>query len=235
MSVSHDYSLLNYISLDAGSWADWFSGTMSALAVTIALLAYPITNFQRKSNERQRDRELNLAIGWKLLKVLNHTGDIDRHFKTSLARINPPHQPSLKFPLVQPMGVPQRLIQGLNQNEIDFLLKAQAANLLAEIDMCISRYSSIEYAMSEYKSRHEALFELMPPPVAREGMKFTHQLTKAENDKVKPYAEMLESLLNSIMALVDENMNRTKETIVMYDNETKRYFGKSLMTIELVG
>lgn len=231
--MNHEYTLLSYISLDAGSWADWFSGTMSALAVITALVAYPIAKRQNKAALKQRDKELGRAVGWKLLKVLNSTADIDRHIKSSLVKREPRYPPEMKFPLVQPLGVPERRLEELNQSEVDLLLKAQAADLLAEIDMCIGRYASITYAMNEYKNRHQALFELMPSPVARDGVTFTHSLTKEENEKVSPYAAMLESLLDSIIALLSENMKKANNARILYDKEMKRYFGKPLLEFEI--
>jgi hypothetical protein len=227
------YTLLGQISLDAGSWADWFAGTMSALAVVVALAAYPIARRQNQIIEKRREKETGRAIGWKLLKTLNSTMDIERHIKTSLAGREPLHPPGMKFPLVQPLGVPERPLQELNQNETDLLLRAQAADLLAEIDMCIGRYASITHAMSEYKNRHEALFELMPSPVASQGIQFTHMLTQHESDKVGPYATMLESLLDGMIKLIDENVKKAKLALALYESETERYFGKALINFEI--
>lgn len=231
--MAQAYSLLGFVSLDAGSWADWFSGTMSALAVITALAAYPLARRNRKLDDKRYDKVLGRAIGWKLLKALNNTADIDRHIKTSLAKREPINPHGMKFTLVRPLGVPERPLQELNQSEIDLLLKAQAADLLAEIDMCIGRYASITYALNEYKNRDEALFELMPLPVARTGMTFTHQLTKGDNERVEPYAAMLESLLNGIIVLVNENMHKAKDAVTLYDKDMKRYFGKALLGFEI--
>jgi hypothetical protein len=112
---------------------------------------------------------------------------------------------------VRPLGVPDRPVSELNQTEIDFLLKAKAADLLMEIDMCMGRYLSIVYAMNQYKIRHEALFELMPPPVANQGLRFTHELTADQKTKVLPYAIMLDSLLDGVMALSTENLARATQ------------------------
>lgn len=225
--MNNKYTLLGLITLDSGSWADWFSGSMSALAVMTALAAYPIAKRQTRKEQRERDREIARAIGWKLLKVLNSTGDIMRHFNSSLAKRKPVFPAGLTFPLIQPLGMPDRFPPELNQSETDFLLKAQASDLLAEIDMCVSRYASIAYAMNEYKNRHEALFELMPAPVASEGSTFTHKLTLEEHERVQPYAIMLESLLDSMIAMTTENLAKSEQATDQYKVDMARYFGKS--------
>lgn len=227
------YTLLGLISLEPGSWADWFSGSMSALAVVVALSAYPVANRQKRKADRQRDAEIGRGIGWKALTLLNQNADIDRHIKSSLAIREPMYPPNIKFPLVRPLGVPDSKPQELNQSETDFLLKSQSADLLMELELCFGRYSSIIFAMNEYKARHEALYELLPQPVANQGMTFTHRLTPEEAERVKPYTLMLEPLLDSMIALLAENTNKLQGCLNQYDLDMARHFGKPLMSFEI--
>ncbi len=232
LSLDHEYNLLNLVTLDAGSWADWFSGIMTALAVITALIAYPVARAQRQNQELQRDKALGRAIGWKLLKVFNSTADIDRHITERLSKREALSSASMRFFLVEPLGIPERTFPELNLSETDFLLRAQAADLLAEIDMCIGRYVSIAHAMNEYKSRREALFELMPPPVASDGTIFTHELSQEQRDRVQPYAAMLESLLDGIIVLAHQNILRAKCAMAQYGKDMTRYFDKALIDFE---
>lgn len=228
-----EYTWQSLATLEAGSWADWFSGSMSALAVAVALAAYPISKRQKRSDDNQRDKEIGRGIGWKVLKLINQNADIDRHIKTSLTSRKPMYPPNMKFPLVRPLGVPERRPQELNQSETDLLLKSQSADLLIELDMCFGRYSSIVYAMSEYKGRHEALYELMPTPIANDDMTFTHSLTREEASTIRPYALMLDSLLTSMVALLDENTAKLTSCLDQYNMDMTRYFGKPLMEFEV--
>ncbi len=231
--MGQEYTLLELVSLEPGSWADWFSGSMSALAVAVALAAYPIANRQKRKADRQRDAEIGRGIGWKVLTLLNQNADIDRHIKGSLAIREPMYPPNMKFPLVRPLGVPDRKPQELNQSETDLLLKSQSAELLMELELCFGRYSSIIFAMNEYKARHEALYELMPQPIANQGMTFTHRLTPEEAARVKPYTLMLEALLDSMIALLDENTVKLQGALKQYNVDMARYFGKALMSFEV--
>ena len=87
--------------------------------------------------------------------------------------------------------------------------------------------------MKEYKARHEALFELMPRPISSDGATFTHKLTPAESERVGPYAQMLEALLESMIAMTAENMAKAKAALVQYENDMTRYFGKSPLGFEI--
>lgn len=230
--MAQEYTLLGLVSLEPGSWADWFAGSMSALAVAVALAAYPISKRQRRQEDRERDREIARGIGWKMLTLLNQNGDVERHIRTSLESRVPMYPPNMKFPLVRPLGVPDRKPQELNQSETDLLLRTKSAELLMDLELCFGRYASIIYGMNEYKVRHEALYELMPTPSANEGMVFTHSLTKEEAARVKPYTLMLESLLDGMIAMVGENMAKTKACLARYDTDMTRYFGKAPVTFE---
>lgn len=101
-----------------------------------------------------------------------------------------------------------------------------------DLELCFGRYASVVFAMNEYKSRHEALYELIPRPISNKDMTFTHQLSPAETDRIKPYTLMLESLLDSMIALLAENMDILSQCLKQYEADMTRYFGKSLMTFE---
>lgn len=231
--MGQEYTLLGLVSLEPGSWADWFAGSMSALAVAVALAAYPISNWQRRKDDRQRDAATGRGIGWKTLTLLNQTADIDRHIKASLAVRETLYPPNMKFPLVRPLGVPERRPPELNQSETDLLLKSQSSDLLMNLELCFGRYSSIVFAMNDYRIRHEALFELLPQPIATEGMRFTHKLSPEDAAKIKPYTLMLESLLDSMIALLRENMEKLQMCVSQYNSDMTRYFGKPLMSFEV--
>ncbi len=228
-----EYTILGLLSLEPGSWADWFSGSMSALAVAVALAAYPISNHQRRVADRQRDKEIGAGIGWKALQLLNQSSDIQRHIQSGLESRQLMYPPNMKFPLVRPLGLPDRRPPELNQTEIDLLLKTKSADLLMELDLCLRRYSSIVYALNEYKARHESLYELMPTPIGHEGMTFTHKLTPEESSRITPYALMLESLLDSIIALVDENLSKINSALARYTVDMERHFGAPLLKFEI--
>ncbi len=229
--MSQEYTLLALASLEPGSWADWFSGSMSALAVAVALSAYPISNWQKRRDDRERDRERGRAIGYKLWTLLNQNADIDRHIKTSFASRVRRFPANMRFPRVRPLGVSERKPAELNQAEIDLLLKSQSAELLMELELCFGRFSSITYGMAEYKNRHESLYELMPVPITSEGMTFTHSLTAEESARVMPYAKMLDSLLESTINLLEINSEKLRWCLSQYDKDMTRYFEKPPLTL----
>lgn len=233
--ADHDYSLLGSIVLDAGSWADWFSGTMSCAAVGAALLGYWFVHRQRGSDNKDREKRAAESVGWKALKVFNDTATVAKHLKESLAAdVDLGFQP-MKFTRVRPLGIPPKSTSDLNQEEIGFLLRAKASGILMELGDAIARYDSIRFSMEQYKARHEALYELMPPPVATEGTLFTHRLSKADKEKITPYAVMLDALLDSIIDLTAEGVEKSQAILMAYTEAMTSYFGKWNLKFEASG
>ncbi|KHA64521.1 hypothetical protein [Sphingomonas sp. Ant20] len=53
----------------------------------------------------------------------------------------------------------------------------------------------------------------------------THELTREEHDKVTPYAVMLDVLLESIIDLVAEGVEKGASLLILYGGAVKVYFG----------
>ena len=225
--ANHDYSLAGLISLDAGSWADWFSGTMSFAAVVAALFGYWVVHRQRTNDVREQEKRAAESVGWKVLKVYNDTATIAKHLRISLGAEQDLDFNSKKFARVRPLGIPAKSTSDLNQEEIGILLKAKATDVLMELSDAIARYDSIRFAMQEYKSRHEALYDLMPAPVAvQEGALFTHRLNREQYERVMPYTVMLETLLDGLIVLVAEGVSKADWLLTAYGTSMRTYFGK---------
>lgn len=220
----HDYTALG-LQLDAGSWAEWVSGVMSFAAVCAALLGYWIVHRQRQRDERNRERQIAESVWWKILRVFNETLTIAKHLKSSLDVPTPSLFQPFQFMRIRPLGVPSRPPLELTQDEITLLLKTKAIDILMELNDAILRYDSIRFAMNEYKSRHEALFALMPTPVAGTGTIFTHELTPEEHGKIWPYAKMLDSLIDSIIDLTGEGVDKGKMLVDAFPDSMKAYYG----------
>jgi hypothetical protein len=224
LPMEHDYTALG-LSLDAGSWADWFAGTMSLGAVVTALMGYWVVHRQRVADLNDREKRVAESVGWNALQTFNDTATIAKHLKESLEADVDVRFQGRKFARVRPLGIPSKPTADLNQEEVGLLLKARAPELLMELQDAIARYDSIRFAMQEYKSRHEALYQLMPTPIATDGARMAHELTREEHDKVTPYAVMLDVLLESIIDLVAEGVEKGASLLILYGGAVKVYFG----------
>lgn len=106
------YSLIGLVTLEAGSWADWFSGSMSLAAVGAAFFGYWTVHRQRVQDDRDRDKHAAESVGWKVIKVFNDTATIAKHFKQSLEKDADLTFRKTRFSRVQPLGVPPPVYRG---------------------------------------------------------------------------------------------------------------------------
>jgi hypothetical protein len=223
--MEHDYTALG-MSLDAGSWADWFAGSMSFAAVAAALFGYWVVHWQRLSDAKELEKRTAETVGWKALQVFNDTATVAKHLKQSLEDDGNVSFLKHRFARVRPLGIPNRPTEYLTQAEISFLIKVKGADILMNLQDALARYDSIRFAMSEYRIRHEALFERMPTPTATNATIMTHHLTKEQHDKVEPYAIMLDALLDSVIELVGDGVEKSAHLLTQYQDVMKVYFGK---------
>jgi hypothetical protein len=239
MHMEPTYSLLGLVELQAGTWADWFAGSMSFAAVAAALGGFWIAGRQRRADEADRDHRAGVAIGWKAFNTFNHTANVAQYFKKCLESPAAADESSLernvsrRFFRVRPLGLGNTAVADVTPDEVSLLLRAKGAEFLMELSLCIQRWESIRYAMSEYKVRHEALFELMPPPVAiADGARFTHRLDADQLSRVLPYAKMLDALLDGVIELVDENTSKSQLLLEQFPVLMKAHFGRWEMGFE---
>lgn len=223
--MDHDYTALG-LSLDAGSWADWFAGTMSFAAVAAALYGYWVVHGQRVADAKDLEKRTAETVGWKALQVFNDTATVAKHLKESLADVGNASFLSHKFARVRPLGIPNRPTEYLTQAEISFLIKVRGADILMDLQDALARYDSIRFSMQEYRTRHEALYELMPTPSSTSGTLMTHHLTQEQHDKVTPYANMLDSLLDGLIELVADGVEKSAHILESYQEKMRFHFGK---------
>lgn len=172
----NQYELLG-LTLDAGSWADWFAGTMSFIAVATALGGYWFAMWSKRQDANERDIQASEALGWKIIQTLNINEHIHKHIAEGFAAAAG-FGNQWKFATVRPMALPAYQIADISSGEISSMIRAKAIDHALDLSECIHRLESIRNSMHEYKTRHEALFELLPPPVQGEGTVFSHYLDK---------------------------------------------------------
>lgn len=226
----HDYSFLGLV-LDAGSWADWFAGTMSFAAVATALGGYWFSERSRAREDRARILQASESIAWKLILTLNRNELIHKHITEGFAEAAKVSA-EWKFNRVRPLGVLRQQIGVLTSDEVSAMVRANAIDKALDVSECIQRLESIEISMQEYKSRHEALFEILPPPTENEGMIFSHFLDKQEVLRAKPYMRMLDSLIVDIHNLTQINQEKLGTLLQTFPAAMQAHFGKWTIKFE---
>lgn len=217
--------------MDLGSWADWFSGTMSALAVIAALAGYFIAGGQRKADQRERDETAARLLAIKVFQLANLTDDIYRPVMEANAR---PVMAGVfgdqKWRRIQGVsGIRDDPSIALDASQSDMLMRRRENKLLMSLMLEISRYRTLVQHMRDYVVRRDALLELHPAPVAMEGVHGVLYLEHAELMRLLPYANALESLIGEILEQVEENRANTQALHGTYNAFVKKHFPKAII------
>lgn len=212
--------------MEIGSYADWFAGTMSALAVMVALGGYGFSEWQRRHEKKSAERKAGRQIGLKLMNVLNRTHDIHRHIWADYS--GPPlggDGSNELWRTIQPLiGLTDDPAVALDGAETNLLIEADETEFLMEITLATSRYQSIVASMKEYQLRYEAVYQMSPAPTEMEGNVGVHRLTREQYLAIRPYTISLEALIQSLRAMTAENVDKCQQLAEEYTPMMKRYF-----------
>jgi hypothetical protein len=209
--------------MDIGSVADWFSGAMTLFAAIVALGGYWLVFLQRKQDKKEIQYQAGNQIGLKLENVINASTTIHKYIKDALRDY--PANKQWKFARVPAfLGIEYDPIIQLNTIESTFLTEAKATNFLMEMIFATRRYQTIIIAMKEYNFRYHAFQELKPPPSAMSGVVGHIDLTEDQFLKLQPYAHALDNLLNGLLVMTKENIDKSQQLITNYNQIMERHF-----------
>lgn len=212
--------------MDPGSAANWFAGGASAAAVIVALGGYWFSEWQRRRDRRDRERDAGHMIGVKLMQALNKTDDIRRHLWA------PYSGPQLHgddahelWRRIQPLvGLQDDPSVALSEAEINLLIRADATKFMMDLMLVISRYQSINSTMKEYALRYEAIMTLTPVAEEMNEGVAIHRMSREQYMKLKPYANALEGLLQGLRVMSAENVANAQAIAVQFQPLMKAYF-----------
>lgn len=231
--MAGEYTFLGRLSLEPGTWADWFSGSMSALAVAVAVGGYGFSEWQRRRDQKDTERQAGRQIGVKLLKVLNGTLDVHRHLWAEYR--GPPlggEGANELWRTIQPLiGLQDEPLLALDGVETNLLVKADATDFLMEMMLATTRYQSIISSMKEYQLRYEAIYAMAPPPVELDGQVGRHVLTHEQFMRIKPYSLQLETIIQHLRAMTAENVDKCNRLVEQYHPIMKGYFREKFLAL----
>lgn len=227
LHMQNPYTLFGKLTLDAGTWADWFSGIMSFAAVLVALGGYCWSHKLQNADRAERQRQAAKQIAVKLCRVMNCTDDIRRHVHAEykgpkLEGVDAGQTWRKIHPLIGLTDEPGLQLDGSEQA---LLIDAKAHEFMMDLMLVISRYQSIIGSMKEYSVRYDALQSIMPAPQEWDGARARHQLSQEQLMRILPYSSALESIIVAIINMVDENIGKCRELVVQYHPIMVSHFG----------
>jgi hypothetical protein len=228
------YTLFDWISLESGTWADWFSGTMSALAVAVALGGYGYSIWQQRRQQADAERQAMQQVALKLLTIHSRNDDIKRHVWQTYGgpALEGPDANQLWRTIHPLIGLRDTYTTDLNPPEVSLLMKMKASDFMLELMLAAERLHSTISAMRDYQARYEAIYAMMPPAQGMSGPVGQHTVTIEEYNRLQPYSFALEQLIQSIRKMTKEDAETGRQLIARFNTIVLEHFGRPIVELE---
>lgn len=192
----------------------------------VALGGYWFSEWQRRRDKRDRERDAGHMIGVKLAQALNKTDDIRRHLWAPYS--GPPiggDDANELWRRIQPLtGLQDDPSFSLSEAEINLLIRMDAHKFMMDMMLVIARYQSINTSMKEYALRYNAIMELTPVADEMNEGVAVHRMSREQYMRIRPYANALEGLLQGLRAQSVENVSNARAIAVQFQPIMKAYF-----------
>lgn len=192
--------------IDLGSAADWFSGTMAAIAIGLSLW------FSRQAGRDQlkRDAKSNRLIAMKttakLLIVINSIYGNHKHLTTTPANLSPDRiaEGRWRFTLALE-GLTNEGEIGIDPDEFGLFVDGGELQFAMDLSLLARRHSAAVEMMKVYARKRQDLLELMPPPHQIEGLEAVVKVEADQAIALVLRSRALEAMLQQMITHTDED------------------------------
>lgn len=227
VEAAERYRLLDLISLDPGSWGEWFSGTMSALAVMVALGGFLFSEWRLHRDAKRLEERHARKLGTKLAVAADQLIKINEHFVGSRAGAGLAEDAPLSWEIVYPLiGIPEVADLQLDEFENDLLIRAGAFDFMQKAIAIFSTVKTVRFVLTEYAVRRQAVFDRLPPPTRKNGELWTHTLSEQDLAPILPLANVLNNLIESADGQCTRALASLRDVSGSYNEIMKAYFKK---------
>lgn len=188
--------LLGLLCMDQGTWADWFSGSMSALAVAVAVSGYFVANRQREGERKGLQREVAQSVAMKLKGMLDDFHSLNEHLSNPMnaERIEGP-EGAIRWETIKPLiGLTRKDHLLFTPQEKTVFIDAKETAFVNDLLLVERRHAVAINLMLEYNIRRDALLASQPTPYDFTADIGVTRMTFDQAMAVRPYAMTLQSL-----------------------------------------
>jgi hypothetical protein len=152
------YFLWTY-QLPGGTCADWFSGTVSALAVVTALLGYAFNEWRQQKRNKRQEEEDAAAINFLLRRALNEAHTIHELLASGYQQFR---LGDVDFEIDNTMkGISFETIDVLDKSQLRFLASYGCMNLITKIADAVVTINQTNRNLFDYAIMVERFYECL--------------------------------------------------------------------------
>lgn len=136
------------ISMPAGNWAQWFSGTASALAVITALFGYAFNEWRHRQHSRHTEEEDAAGINFLIRRLLDEANAIHTLIGSGYQKFSVKGE---SFEIDDTMkGVSFDVVDALDKSQIRYLASYESIELVQKISQAILCVNQTNRSLSDY-------------------------------------------------------------------------------------
>lgn len=221
-----DICLLGLLCMDRGTWADWFSGSMSAAAVAVAVSGYFITNRQRKADRLDAQREAAQSIAMKLKGMLDDFHSLNEHLSDPMkSELIEGPEDSIRWETVKPLiGLTRKDHLLFTPQEKTVFIDARENAFVNDLLLVERRHAVAINLMLEYNVRRDALLASQPAPYDFTGDIFVTRMSFEQAMAIRPYAMALQTLVVDLQKSIGEDLRFAIDVSERFGPIAKAYF-----------
>lgn len=194
---------------DFGSLADWFSGTMAAIAVALSLWFSWRSGQAQKRVDAKANRMIAMKTLAKMLVMINSVYGLHGHLTATPTGITPERLREGRWRFTLGLdGFSNEAAFDFDPDEFGLYVDAGELDFAMSLSLFARRHAAAIQMMQSYSNRREALLEMMPQPQSLNG---TEASVVVDADKAMPLilrSRALEAMLQQMIehAKADKEM-----------------------------
>lgn len=221
-------ALLQGISIDLGSFADWFSGLGSVAAVVVALLSLRSVERYRREDRLKAEIALGHEIIGAMLAITESLRNHQRHIAMNPSPVTTPER---TYTIFQPaLGLSSEGDLNLPTGAIELLVRADGLGVWQDAREAVKFNSIATTTMKEYKELWLALQAKLPAPAS--STTFSYNPTDEQMRIFHVEFLRLETITTELRRIVDEGVERAEAAATAVGPKLRAYFGQKFLQLE---
>jgi hypothetical protein len=152
------YEFLGFV-LPGGNWAQWFSGTASALAVVTALFGYAFNEWRHRKQNNHLEEEDAAGINFLLRRLLDEANTIYQLLSSGFQKFTLEDE---EFEVDDTMGgVSFDVIEGLDKSQLRYLAFYGRMDLAQKISHATLSINQTNRSLSDYSSLVDRFYDCL--------------------------------------------------------------------------
>ena len=150
------YELLGFV-MPPGNWAQWFSGTASALAVATALFGYAFNEWRHRKDKRYSEEEDAAGLNFLLVRLLREAVDVYSLMNSGFQKFT---LDGVRFEVDDAMkGVIFETVGDLDKSQLRLLTSYGRGDIISAVSLAVRVINQNNRGLTDYAALVDRFWE----------------------------------------------------------------------------